>query len=112
MVDKYLWEGIYSVQSGCNRMLSIEDGWRCDSVDKKIWLLKIPLKVQIFLWLCRRDGLITSDLRHRRLGTDHHVCFLCEMDTDNVNHLLSSCLVTDAIWRKICQEPLPEWDSI
>jgi hypothetical protein len=110
--DKYLWEGTYSLQSGYNRMLSLECGWRCDFIDKKIWLLKIPLKVQIFLWLCRRDGLITSDLRHRRLGTDHHVYFLCEMDIDNVNHLLSSCLVTDDIWRKTCQEPLPEWDSI
>jgi hypothetical protein len=85
---------------------------KLDEVGKKLWKLKIPLKVQIFLWLYTRDGLITRDLRHRRMGTPTHFCHLCGMHNDSSIHIFSTCVITDYVWRKVCRESIPMWENL
>jgi hypothetical protein len=58
-----------------------------------VWDLKIPPRVQIFLWLLSHNKIMTRDnLRyrgiHKPLG-----CELCS-DSESVKHLLLDCLVS------------------
>jgi hypothetical protein len=77
-----------------------------------VWHLKIPLKIKIFLLLSRRNGLITGDLRHTRLGVPSQNCPLCNFPTDSALHIFSTCLVIDQIWRAIFDEALPSWEDL
>jgi hypothetical protein len=60
-----------------------------------VWHFKIPLPITIVLWLSRRNGLITGELRHTRLGVPPQNCPLCNFPTDSSLHIFSTCLVTD-----------------
>jgi hypothetical protein len=78
-----------------------------DAICVDLWKLKIPLKAQIFLWLCRRDGLIMGDLRHKRMRISTQPCQLCNFDTDNTKHIFSSCVIIDYVWRELCGRAMP-----
>ena len=112
VMDTYGWQGIFLVQQAYEKVIRSNNEVECDPVDRKIWLLRILLKVQIFLWLCRWEGLITSDLRHKRMRSDLNAYPLCGLHSDSATHIFSSCLITDKIWRLVCLEPLPPWDAM
>jgi hypothetical protein len=110
--DTYKWEGNFSTAAAYDKLIMSSRMAEDEEMGKKLWKLKIPLKLQIFLWLCRRDGLITGDLRHRRMGTPTQFCYLCGLHNDSTDHIFSSCAITDYVWRRVCNESLPTWGNL
>ncbi|KAG8054917.1 hypothetical protein GUJ93_ZPchr0001g29416 [Zizania palustris] len=66
-----------------------------------IWNLKIPLKVKIFLWLARRNKILTKDNLSKRgwKGENIKCLFCCENET--VNHIFLDCAVARFVWRML-----------
>ena len=62
-----------------------------------IWKCKIPLKVQIFLWMAFQDRIQSAvQLKKRKWGGDAG-CKLCgELET--ADHLLFSCPIAVFVW--------------
>ena len=62
----------------------------------EIWKAKIPLKVQIFLWMAWHDRIQTVQ-QLRRNWDKAQVCKFCGQE-ESVDHLLFKCPVAVAIW--------------
>lgn len=58
-VAKWSWEkiGKFSVRSMYDHLCSSE----INNPNKKIWKAKIPLKVQMFMWLIQQEEILTKD---------------------------------------------------
>jgi hypothetical protein len=62
-----------------------------------VWDLKIPPRVQIFLWLLSQNKIMTRDnLRHRGIQKSLF-CELCS-ELESVKHLLFDRLVSRLLW--------------
>jgi hypothetical protein len=62
-----------------------------------VWDLKIPPRVQIFLWLLSQNKIMTRDnLRHRGIQ-ETLKCELCS-ELESVKHLFFDCLVSRLLW--------------
>jgi hypothetical protein len=62
-----------------------------------VWDLKIPPRVQIFLWLLSQNKIMTRDnLRHRCIQKTLQ-CELCS-ELESVKHLFFDCLVSRLLW--------------
>lgn len=65
-----------------------------------VWSLKIPPRVQCFLWLLTKNKVLTRDnLSIRRHVEDKSCLFCCELET--VNHLFFDCVVARQLWAHI-----------
>lgn len=62
-----------------------------------IWNAKIPLKVQIFLWMAWHNRIQTTDQLRRRNWEGSKDCSFC-LKEENVDHLLFQCPIALAIW--------------
>ncbi|KAL5769017.1 hypothetical protein ACOSP7_015576 [Xanthoceras sorbifolium] len=88
--DKLIWgltkNGSFSVSSA---YASLFDGnaWRW----KFIWALKIPLKLQTFLWNLLHKKILTNSQRVRRRMTSDDLCPRCGSETEDLDHLFRSC---------------------
>lgn len=56
-----------------------------------IWRLKIPTKVNIFLWLALKKRLPTVDNLLKRGWLGNNKCVMCGADLETVDHLLVGC---------------------
>lgn len=57
----------------------------------RIWDTWAPLRVKIFLWLAVRRRQWTAD-RRRRHGLDaNEHCFLCDQESETMDHIVASC---------------------
>lgn len=62
-----------------------------------IWSLKIPPRVQCFLWLLTKNKVLTRDnLSKRRKVEDSSCLFCCELES--VSHLFFDCAVAKQMW--------------
>jgi hypothetical protein len=62
-----------------------------------IWSLKIPPRVQCFLWLLSKNKVLSRDnLSKRRKVEDTSCLYSCELET--VNHLFFECVVAKQVW--------------
>nr|GFA94755.1 RNA-directed DNA polymerase, eukaryota [Tanacetum cinerariifolium] len=67
------------------------------------WVKYVPIKINVFAWRARRDCLPTrSNLIHRGVVLDSAVCPLCQVDEENVDHILFQCDLAKIVFRKIC----------
>ncbi|KAJ3683329.1 hypothetical protein LUZ60_013556 [Juncus effusus] len=66
---------------------------------KNIWKIKIPLRIQIFLWEQKQNRILTLDNLQKR---GHHVangCFLCRKDLETVLHISEGCDFVRCHWQ-------------
>lgn len=62
-----------------------------------IWDLKIPPRVQYFLWLLSKKRLLTRDNLGKRRKADDPSCLFC-VEQESVNHLFFHCAVARRLW--------------
>ncbi|KAK9086501.1 hypothetical protein Syun_028895 [Stephania yunnanensis] len=68
---------------------------------KGLWKAMIPSKAKFFGWLLLHGGLNTYEKLQRRmphLFISPHCCFMCMMESENVNHLFFQCNVACQVW--------------
>ena len=67
---------------------------------KYLWKLRIPLKINFFLWFLNRRVLLTKDNLIKRRWTGCKKCVFCDTD-ESVEHLFISCFFVKNIWRLV-----------
>ena len=65
--------------------------------NKKIWKMKIPLKIKIFGWYLRRGVILTKDnlVKHKWLESSQ--CVFCHHN-ETIKHLFFQCRFARSIW--------------
>lgn len=81
----------------CKEMILSRGNW------KSIWKLRIPTKVQLFMWKVEHGVLHTKVLLSKRMrGVFTNVqCAFCGLQEENQEHLLWLCLYVKKIWVKV-----------
>jgi hypothetical protein len=64
----------------------------------RIWSTWAPLRVRLFLWLAIRGRHRTADRRHRHGLDARDECYLCDQDSETIDHIISSCSFSRHIW--------------
>jgi hypothetical protein len=64
---------------------------------QSVWKLKIPPKVQIFLWLLSKNKLLTRTNLAKRRKLEDLSCLFCS-ETETVHHLFFDCCVANGVW--------------
>lgn len=67
-----------------------------------VWKLKIPPRVQFFLWLLSKNKLLTRDNLAKRRGVSDPTCLLC-VESESINHLFFECCIAKLIWECISE---------
>lgn len=67
-----------------------------------VWNLKIPPRVQIFLWLLSKNKVLTRDNLAKRRAVSDKTCLFCN-DPESVCHLFFDCLVAKRLWLAIAE---------
>lgn len=57
---------------------------------KEIWRLKVPERIKSFVWLLKRDRLLTNQIKSRR-GLGAVDCKLCEHSSKTMLHVFREC---------------------
>jgi hypothetical protein len=65
-----------------------------------VWKLKIPPRVQIFLWLITKNKALTRDNLAKRREVTDKTCLFCN-EPESVKHLFFECCVAKRIWARI-----------
>ncbi|KAL4353155.1 hypothetical protein GQ457_06G030220 [Hibiscus cannabinus] len=77
-----------------------------DPIWKRIWGLQIPQRVRCFLWLARRQKLLTNLERYKRTLTDDPRCPICHRDEESILHTLRDCSFFRQIWKNVVPQSL------
>ena len=98
--------GEYSVQSAYHFLVAAEDSLAPSSsslvhdhyVWKKIWKMKVPNKIQYFIWRAAKDSLpIKVNLKARHVLVDD-VCEGCGDYSESTLHFLWLCDQARVVW--------------
>ncbi|XP_074342398.1 uncharacterized protein LOC141679917 [Apium graveolens] len=109
--DSWYWRrekmGQYSVRSAyaaLNESREVTHASDNSGFWRKIWNLKIPLKVKHFLWRALTGCLPTKEqLLSRRVAVIEQ-CPVCNLESDTVSHILITCPFAKLCWTKVgCQ---------
>ena len=65
-----------------------------------VWSVKIPPRVQGFLWLFSQNKIMTCDNLRKRGIAKPLECVLCK-EIESVHHLFFDCLVARLIWAEV-----------
>lgn len=96
--DETVWgltkNGIFSVKSFYTGMKMQEAASMMGVIHKKIWQIKVPLKIRIFLWLLLKDSVLTKDnLKKRGWKKGNETCQFCDKK-ESIQHLFFDCPMT------------------
>lgn len=98
--DKFVWDGqrngIFSVQSMYHLLMNIPNNER----NKKLWKLKLPLNIKVFLWNLCRGAILTKDNLAKRRWNGSLTCSFCNRN-ESIHHLFFDCYMAKSIWRVI-----------
>ena len=64
---------------------------------RKLWFIKVPLKVKVFIWLAFRKSILTKDVLLARGWKGSDKCMFCSQ-VENIDHLFFTCPVARYIW--------------
>jgi hypothetical protein len=67
-----------------------------------IWSLKIPPRVQFFLWLLTNNKNLTRDNLAKRQHVEDKTCLFCG-EAETANHLFFMCVVAEQMWIRISE---------
>uniref|UniRef100_A0A803Q4P0 Reverse transcriptase zinc-binding domain-containing protein n=1 Tax=Cannabis sativa TaxID=3483 RepID=A0A803Q4P0_CANSA len=95
--------GHYTVKSACKRLQVVNGRWTSGNNSRlwrKLWNLKIPEKVSVFLWRACRNNLPT----HVNLKVKHVtalvICPFCQLSDETVEHLFVECSFARLCWQQ------------
>jgi hypothetical protein len=69
-------------------------------LNRMLWKLKLPIKINFFLWYLGRDVILTKDNLAKRRWKDSLNCNFCNQ-IENIQHLLFDCYLAINIWKII-----------
>ncbi|KAK8705482.1 hypothetical protein V6N13_049084 [Hibiscus sabdariffa] len=88
---------------------------------RKIWALKVPHRVRVFMWLAAHQAHLTNVERVRRHLATSDECVLCHGGPEDMDHVMRSCAFARDFWGSVlsparCSKLLDvdyvEWESI
>lgn len=93
----WMWnkKQIFSVRS-CYHILCMR-GVR-HTLGDALWELKIPYKIQMFLWLVNRKAILTQDNLQKRGCIGPGICTMCQQDEETVEHTFTTCTFVIKLW--------------
>jgi hypothetical protein len=68
-----------------------------DSTMMEVWKCKVPLKIQIFLWMAFHDRIQSAVQLRKRKWAGAKECKMCGA-VENTNHILFTCPVAAFLW--------------
>jgi hypothetical protein len=96
--DNFIWNltksGLFTVRSMYLHSIDTRPPFQ----NKKIWKLKIPLKIKIFLWFLKRRVVLTKDNLAKRNWKGSQKCDCCNRN-ETIQHLFLDCPFARTIWR-------------
>ena len=113
--DFWAWshdsKGIFTVRSAYRMLVTTKiwrEAWlegRGDSSSNarereawgRLWQLKVPSKIRVFLWRLARHSIPTTDVLHRRNMAAQSACPLCGCQ-DSWRHALFMCPMSSSVW--------------
>ena len=109
--DVLVWhfdnKSVYIVESGykllCNNKETSEGSNKriFDGCWSKIWRIKVPTKIQIFLWRIMHDILLVKvNMANRRISINQ-ICTRCELEKEDCSYALRDCLVSHEVWQQL-----------
>lgn len=72
-----------------------QECWSC------IWKLQVPTKIKTFLWLTRKEALLTNNCRFRRHIASSPNCDLCAGKEEDWIHVLRNFLAAYMVWSEL-----------
>ena len=98
--DEFHWNltpnGVFSVKSHYLALTHIG----VPNINRRIWKVKVPLKVKIFLWYLRRGVILTKDNLAKRNWKGSKTCCFCHKD-ETIQHLFFQCRLSRLVWSVI-----------
>ena len=88
--------GVFTVKSHYLRLIH----QNIPNTNKRIWKLKIPLKIKIFLWYLKRGVILTKDNLSRRNWQGSQQYYFCQED-ETIQHIFFDCCITRLVWASI-----------
>ncbi|CAA7041734.1 unnamed protein product [Microthlaspi erraticum] len=68
---------------------------------RRVWSVKVPERVRVFIWLVSHQVIMTNVERKRRHLCDSDVCVVCKGDFETIIHALRDCPAALGIWNRI-----------
>jgi hypothetical protein len=65
---------------------------------RKVWQIRGPPVVKLFLWKACTNSLATQDNLHRRNITRNSLCPICELEPETLGHILWKCGSAKDVW--------------
>jgi zinc-binding in reverse transcriptase len=84
----------------------------------RIWEIKAPPRVQIFVWLTMRNKILTIDNLVKRGWVITNMCYLCRANLESVQHIFNECTFSSQLRNYIAstappiQENCPAYTSL
>jgi hypothetical protein len=95
--DEFRWNllrsGQFSVKSHYLALIHSD----VPNLNRRLWKLKVPLKIKIFLWYLRRGVILTKDNLAKRNWQGSVQCCFCHKD-ETIQHLLFDCPLARTVW--------------
>uniref|UniRef100_A0A8I6XUJ7 Reverse transcriptase zinc-binding domain-containing protein n=1 Tax=Hordeum vulgare subsp. vulgare TaxID=112509 RepID=A0A8I6XUJ7_HORVV len=66
----------------------------------KIWNIKVPLKIKVFMWFIHKGVILTKDNLIKRRWRGRSNCCYCEQN-ETIRHLFLQCPLAKLLWRTI-----------
>ena len=83
-------DGKFSLKSAYN-MLMTQTNTSLDGIWSLIWKLKVPPKIQMFVWLLYHEKILTNEETMRSRMTNDPRCHSCRDETKDLDHLFRTC---------------------
>lgn len=102
--SKWKWEpnGLFSTRS--TYKVRHHSGVLCQHY-RRLWKIKCPPKVKVFLWVLLQNKLLTREMLARRGCNIVQGCLLCRSDTvESALHLFWTCPYAKEFWSSILRE--------
>jgi len=98
--DSFRWNltksGLFTVRSMYLHLINTHTPFR----HKKIWKIKAPLEIKIFLWYLQKEVVLTKDNLARKNWKGSQKCVGCNLD-ESIQYLFLDCHYATVVWRMV-----------
>jgi hypothetical protein len=99
--DALIWKFTSNGQFNVKTMYAFINFRGVQTIDvHAIWKLKVPPKIQFFLWLVYYKKLLTRDNLSKRQHVDDLTCVFCN-EIESCDHLFWECAVAKEAWEEM-----------
>ena len=70
----------------------------------KLWNWKLPLKIQLFIWLLLEQKILTWEIMKKRGFNGPSKCVLCGIFEETICHLFIDCNFIKSIWTSVTKD--------